>query len=299
MARWQSCNVLDAGAETRRVWQFNAGDSFSLTREQATRAGEQISPKLVAKSWNSLWQKRLNVAWLPPEHVFIRVAQFPQSTPDETRAMVELQLEKLSPLPVTQAVWSMHIMPQTADNMQTVIVVVAARSIVEEFLGKLESEGYLADRLELPLIDQLEATSIHEDGAYIYPLSQGLGNTAVVAWWYGGILRNVDLLTMAAEGDRGASLRDQLMQMAWAGELEGWLTAPPRWHVIADENRRRSQRAPPGARPSRPRAPPLFLRNTAYAIDNNSWIVCGCAGLARSWRCISWPSWFISLLWDF
>lgn len=24
------------------------------------------------------------------------------------------------------------------------------------------------------------------------------------------------------------------MQMAWAGELEGWLTAPPRWHLVAD-----------------------------------------------------------------
>jgi hypothetical protein len=24
------------------------------------------------------------------------------------------------------------------------------------------------------------------------------------------------------------------MQMAWSGELEGWLTAPPQWHLVAD-----------------------------------------------------------------
>jgi hypothetical protein len=43
------------------------------------------------------------------------------------------------------------------------------------------------------------------------------------------------LLTVPAEGDRAAALREQLMQMAWAGELEGWLTSTPRWHVVATE----------------------------------------------------------------
>ena len=45
--------------------------------------------------------------------------------------------------------------PQT--NLQTVVVVIAARNVVEEFLGELEGQGYLADRLELPLLDQLQA----------------------------------------------------------------------------------------------------------------------------------------------
>src|SRR5262249_58909414 len=130
--------------------------------------------------WTSLWQPKLNVAWLPPEEVFIRVAQFPQSTPEETRAMVELQLEKLSPIPVTQAVWTMHILPGSSgsrtpqaegaklENLQTVVVVIVARNVVEQFLGQLEGQGYQADRLELPLIDQLEATPVAEDGAWIY-----------------------------------------------------------------------------------------------------------------------------------
>jgi len=29
-----------------------------------------------------------------------------------------------------------------------------------------------------------------------------------------------------------ASLKDQLVQMAWAGELEGWLTSAPQWHFV-------------------------------------------------------------------
>jgi hypothetical protein len=248
MARWNSCNVLHVGAAARRVWQFDARSAgFNLKREQVSRAGEPLPSKLIGKGWTSLWQPKLNVAWLPPEEVFIRVAQFPLSTPEETRAMVELQLEKLSPIPVTQAVWTMHILPGSSaprhpqaegaktENLQTVVVVLVARSVVEQFLGQLEGQGYQADRLELPLIDQLEATPVSEDGAWIYPETQGGNHTALVAWWYGGVLHTVDLLTLSAGPDRAQSLKDHLMQMAWAGELGGWLTAPPRWHLVADD----------------------------------------------------------------
>ena len=84
--------------------------------------------------------------------------------------MVELQLEKLSPLPVTQIVWTLQVLPQApAENLQTVMVVIVERKVVEEFLGKLEAQGYLADRLEVPMLDQLAAASATGDGAWIYP----------------------------------------------------------------------------------------------------------------------------------
>jgi hypothetical protein len=149
--------------------------------------------------------------------------------------MVELQLEKLSPIPVTQAVWSLHVLPHSVGDLQTVVVVIASRSVVEEYLGRLEGQGFLADRLELPLLDQLQATPISEDGAWIYPEALGGANTALVAWWYGGTLQTVDLLMLPSGPDRAAGLRDQLTQMAWAGELEGWLTSPPHWHLVADD----------------------------------------------------------------
>ena len=234
MARWNSCNVLHVGADARRLWHFDArSGKFPLNREQTSRADEPLPASLIAKSWSTLWQPAMNVAWLPPEHVFIRVTQIPRSSPDETRAMIELQLEKLSPLPLTQAVWSMHILPNSGGDMQTVVVVIASRNAVEAFLGKLETQGFLADRLEVPLLDQLEAAAVHEDGAWIYPESEA--GTALVAWWYGGVLHNLGLLTLPSTGDAGAGLRDQLMQMAWAGELEGWLAGPPRWRLVANE----------------------------------------------------------------
>ena len=149
--------------------------------------------------------------------------------------MVELQLEKLSPLPVTQIVWSIQVLPQQVDNLQSVIVVIVARDLVEEFLGKLEGQGYLADQLELPMLDQLLATPVNGDGAWIYAGQSGGKFTALVAWWYGGALRNLGLLHVPAAENRDAMLKEQLTQMAWAGEVEGWLTSAPRWHLVADE----------------------------------------------------------------
>ncbi len=241
---WHFCNVLDANADLRRVWQFDArSEAFNLKGEFAARNGDALPAAIVAKSWGALLKSKLNVAWLPAENVFLRVAQFPVSTPEETRAMVELQLEKLSPIPVTQALWTMIILPKTnapgaeADKLQTIVVIVVARNVVEDFLGKLEGQGYMADRLELPMLDQLQATRVAGDGAWVYPeASNGITKHALVAWWYGGVLQNLALVAMEEGPGKIANLKDQLVQMAWAGELEGWLTAAPQWHLVGDAN---------------------------------------------------------------
>jgi hypothetical protein len=234
MARWQFCNILHVGPDACRLWQFEAkGDSFALNREHTGAVGEPLPFSLVAKSWRSLWQPRLNIAWLPPENVFLRVIELPKSNFAETLAMVELQLEKLSPLPVTQVVWMIHVLPEKTAELQTVIVVIAARHAVEEFLGKLEGQGYLADRLEVPMLDELEATPGTEDGAWVYPAAFAGQNVALVAWWFGGALRNLSFVVLSPTGDRVKNLKDQLSQLTWAGELEGWLTTAPVWHLVA------------------------------------------------------------------
>jgi len=270
MARWHSCNILQIASDANCLWQFDAkGGGFALNREHRAALDEPLPPRLIAKSWGSLWQPQLNVAWLPPENVFLRVIELPKSSFEETFAMVELQLEKLSPMPVTQIVWTIHVLSchgdpprqneaemgakaeaatsaeTRAEDLQTVVVVIAERSVVEEFLGKLEGRGYLADRLEVPMLDQLEATPATEDGlsrqseaaadVWIYPVALAGQSAALVAWWCGGALRNLSFVVVPPGDGRAKNLKAQLAQLAWAGELEGWLTVPPgNWHLVAD-----------------------------------------------------------------
>ncbi|HXF09797.1 MAG TPA: hypothetical protein VN625_03360, partial [Desulfuromonadaceae bacterium] len=209
------------------------GGNFVLAREQKSVNGESLSTRAAAKSWSSLWQPKLNVAWLPPQDVFLQVIELPKGPFDETRAMVELQLEKLSPMPVTQIVWTIHVLPSTAADVQSVVVVIVSRAAVEELLGKLEERGFLADRLEAPLVDQLSAAPPTGDGAWIYAGTRGT-NTALVAWWFGGALRNLSFIVLPTAGDSVKSLREQLAQLCWAGEMEGWLTKQPQWLLVAE-----------------------------------------------------------------
>jgi hypothetical protein len=232
MARWNSCNVLQTAPGANRLWQFDAkGGGFVLNREHG---GEKLPSGLAAKSWSSLWHKKLNIAWLPPETVFLRVIELPKSSFEETLSMVELQLEKLSPIPVTQIVWMIHILPQaSAENLQTVVAVIAQRSTVEEFLGKIEAQRFCPDRLEAPMLDQLEATPATDDGAWIYPALLNGQSTALVAWWFGGALRSLSFIVLPPGGERAKSLQGQFAQLTWAGEMEGWLTAQPKFHLVA------------------------------------------------------------------
>lgn len=235
MPRWHTCNILQTGDDARRLWQFDARNGqFSLSRAQTPQPGEALNPNFIQQSWRSLWQPRLNVAWLPAGSVFLRVVHLPPGSFEETLSMVELQLEKLSPIPVTQAVWTLQPLPQTFNGLQTLIVVLAERKAVEEFLGRLEGQGFLADRLELPLLDQLQATAVNEDGAWIYPGAAGDTHTAIIAWWYGGALQSLNFISLPSAGDPAAALREELSHILWSGEMDGWLATPPTWHLVAD-----------------------------------------------------------------
>ncbi len=249
MARWHSCNVLLPGSQIRQLWQFNAGgNKFNLLKSESKLPSEPLNENLVGKDWHSLFQPRLNIAWLSAEKVFLRVLQLPKADAAETQSMIDLQLEKISPVAVNQVVWSYevfpyatrgdasdHLNPHAAGEQQTVVVIMVARHHVEEFLGQLETQGYLADKLELPLLDELRATKAQVNGAWVFPGIGGNEAICMVAWWFDGVLQNLTLLNLPPGEPRVAAFREQLAQTTWAGEMEGWLTSEPRYHLVADE----------------------------------------------------------------
>jgi hypothetical protein len=235
MARWQIVNVLHTSASGRRLWQLSPnGNHFTVQGDKTMLLNEAVPPGMAAKDWRSLFRRKLNIAWLPADRVFLRAIQLPASDFAEIGQMIELQLEKLSPLPVAQMVWSYYLLPRPLDKpdaLQTVIVIIAARSSVEELLGQLDTEGYLADRLEAPGLDQLLAADIQEEGAWVF--AAGEYEPVLTAWWYGGTVQNLTLVLLTPGPERGAQLKTQMEQIAWAGELDGWLTNPPTIHLVA------------------------------------------------------------------
>jgi hypothetical protein len=248
MARLKSSNILHFAPDAKRLWLFDAkGNNFVLGRELRAGHTEKFASKFTTKSWTTFLQPKMNIAWLPPESVFLKVIELPASNFDELFTMVEFQLEKISPVPPAQIVWTMHLLPTrraapvqpaaeaaVVENLQTVVVVIVDRAAVEQFLGKLAEERFQPDRLEVPLLDQLDAIITGEDGVWILPLNVGNQSTALTVWQGGGALRHLSFIHLPATGDRAAELKHQLELITWSGEVEGWLAESPQWHLVAD-----------------------------------------------------------------
>jgi Tfp pilus assembly protein PilN len=228
------CNVLEATPLGKQLWQFSPDGGRPKVEEKVTVAPNKPIPrKLGRKTWRDLFQPRLNVAWLPADQVFLRVVQMPQAEAGEIGSMLEFQLEKISPLPVAQIVWSFELIPSREINNITAVVIIVARDLVEERIGAIEQGGYQPDRLELPHIYQLVAEVPETDGVWIYPWTENSREFCIATWWFTGTMRHIQLINLPTGPDRERIVREQLMETAWAGEMEGWLNFPVRWRVVA------------------------------------------------------------------
>ena len=194
--------------------------------------GTPVPPRVGAKGWQSLFRTRLNIVWIPSDQLFLRVLQLPASDITELVSMLEFQIERISPLPVHQIVWSVEVLPSNLPNTQTAVVVIVPRDVIEGFLGRLEEAGYVPDRIEFPYLHQLVIPPQEQDGVWLYPLQEGGKRLCLAAWWFMGSLQHLQLIHLTGENWQSL-LQDQLSETSWAGEVEGWLTTPFRWHVIA------------------------------------------------------------------
>lgn len=233
--RWRICNVLHTATGMRRLWRFTASSGGPHPAGEFDLAEKQPLPRGVAdRGWRHLFRPVLNVAWLPADRLHLRVVHLPRCEPDELRSMIELQLEKFSPAPVNQVVWSFETFPHPDETLQTVVVCIAERTDVEAFLGTLEQDGFLADRLVIPWLHHLVRSSPVQEGTWIYLVARDLEVLCLAAWWYQGTLQHLDLLRLPQEPGAGATmLVDHITRVAWGAEIDGWLPGPPTWHLVS------------------------------------------------------------------
>lgn len=230
----QTCNVFEAGPEARQLWHFQLSNGEPhLAGEFIKSPPEPLPATWTIKDWQSLWRHKLNIAWLPTDQLCLRVAQFPASEPSELASMVELQIEKLSPLPPSQIVWSLEPLPGIVDGLQTVVVLIVPRNIVEDYLGQVEAQGYLPDRLEFPMLHQMLANPPPAEGLWVHPSRVAGKDLCLAGWWSGGVLRSLNLTRLSTLPNWADIYRNQLTQIAWAGENEGWLSLPLRCQLVA------------------------------------------------------------------
>jgi len=227
--KFQSCTVLDAASGARRLWQFAVGkDSLRPTGDLQLESGKPIPAKAVARGWQTLISPRLDLGWLPSEHVFIRAVQLPSGDPAELTGMVEFQLEKISPLPVTHIVWTAEGIPHPGGAGQTALVTIAPRDRVENQLRELSAAGFTADGFDVPLLRELRGVRPEGDGVWVFVDAQAHATAALVGWFVAGIWQDVSLFQLPPGAAGVNTLVACLNQAAWSGELDGWLAQLPK-----------------------------------------------------------------------
>ncbi|MCF7668707.1 MAG: hypothetical protein K9N48_02915 [Verrucomicrobia bacterium] len=237
MAKPHFCNIFSKSESQQELWRFNIkGDTVTLLEDKTLAPGEQLPGNWNKTALNQFFQTKVNVAWCPSTHVCFRVVHLPTQDYAEAISMIEFQLEKLSPLPLTQIAWSAEPILVSDDGVSTVIVAIIDRQHVEEFAEECEQLGFMPDRMEIPFIHQLAAEEKLDEGARIYAGINGNPNSALVAWWSDGILQSLNWLNLPDSPNWPNALSEQLSQMAWAGELEGWLHTTPKYHLTATQD---------------------------------------------------------------
>jgi hypothetical protein len=230
--QFQAANVLAVLPEGKRLWRFGvSGSKVTAAGDTKIQLDQKPSKKDAGRDWRMLIKPRVDIAWLPSDQVFLRAVTLPPGEPGEIPGMIEFQLEHLSPLPAAQIVWTVEALPSKPGEPRTAIVVIAARSAVEEYLGTLEQAGYIADQLEIPLVRELRSHAAGQNELRLIVDERPGVMFCLTAWFLDGGLRDIALFRLPA-GEAGANvLADQLMRTAWAGEIGGWLQNLPQIHL--------------------------------------------------------------------
>ncbi len=241
MGRISACNILRQDSETSDYWRFGmAGKNPRRSAQVSGDPSEHLPSGHFVKGWNALWSSIINIGWLPMDRVFMRVVRIPKcETVEEMRSMVEFQLEKLSPIAVAQCVWSIEPVPNKSadpDQMQSVVLLLASRHLVEDCLEKLEARQFEADRLEVPFVHQLLSACDGSNGVWFFPFTSGGRHCCLLAWWEHLTLQNISVINLGAEDGWEKELSSELTRIRWSGEVEGWAgQGMPRLNLVADE----------------------------------------------------------------
>ena len=124
--------------------------------------------------------------------------------------------------------------PHAEPTLQTVIVMIVARNVVEEFLGQLGRAGVSGGPPGIAVARPIAGHADRRGGAWIYPAESRRRKNR--RWLPGGMAAccRIWRWLRCRSANAAEGLKEQLLQMAWAGEMEGWLTSPPQWHLVAD-----------------------------------------------------------------
>ncbi len=149
MARWHSCNILHLAPDAKRLWQFDAKGKKLRSRPRAARAarrdaaGQIRRQKLVVALAAEIERRLAAVGKCFPARRGIARRERGRNPLDGRVAIGKALAHSrhANCLDDARAAARTRAQPRadgSVESLQTVVVVIASRAVVEEFLGRLE-----------------------------------------------------------------------------------------------------------------------------------------------------------------
>ncbi len=159
----QSTRVLaiDVGINAVRVVEveINGGDARLSRRGAAPlnptywedmAAGREALVQAIRASMSSAGVTATRaVAGLPRRLVTLKYARLPHAEPEQIRGMVQFEAQQYIPFPLDEVVLDHQIVSDETDDMTSVMIVAARRTLVEEFLSAFDKAGIEISRLSV------------------------------------------------------------------------------------------------------------------------------------------------------
>lgn len=228
---FQACHIVTRLSQGLSLQSFQArGKAFQRVKE--IQAGEQDAFPRVRydKTWRDTFTSKLSIALLPGAEVFFRVLNLPTTEISEIAGMVELQIERISPLPPNQIFWTWEVLPSNPISSRsgtTVLVSLVEQKYLHQFSNDLESRHFYADRIAPDNLTALIRIPVQPELVRIYASQRGNRHEALVQWWVDGQLHHISQL-LESSLERLISLVDQeIRQTFWAGQMDGWVDQLP------------------------------------------------------------------------
>jgi hypothetical protein len=225
------CNIVYRDNDSILLKSYSTrGKSASRIREIIAAENEAFPKIRYDKTWRDSFSPKLNVALIPSSEVFFRILSLPTTDVSEIPDMIELQLERISPLPVNQIFWTYELLPglnSGSTATTNTLVCIVEQKAVYNLASDLESRHFYPDRIAPDNLIHFTGPPRRRELLRIITSNVTSRFECLIQWWVEGELHNISQIQEESMEKMIAQVEQEIRQTYWAGQMEGWVDELP------------------------------------------------------------------------
>lgn len=228
-----TCNIASKTNEATELRSYAIkGQSSQIQKSFSVNQDEAFPPVKFDKTWKDSFQPKLNVGLIPSQFVFLQIIELPTTDASEIPEMLELQLERISPIPPAQIFWNFYVISnagtsnEQSSDSSSVLVLIAEQKVVYQYIEDLQSRNFYPDIVSSDLMMHF-ASPEKIDVIQVIPSESFSSHTCLVLWWFDGALKHISQISAEDKEKLLSQVEQDIKQTFWSGQMDGWASHFP------------------------------------------------------------------------